>query len=72
MLDWKGQGININGQYILYLFVDDIVIVEEFLQDVEEMLNIMTARATMRIGKNVNLNYVIERYKKWKNKVKMM
>lgn len=39
-LDWNGQGINVNGQYLLHLrFADDIVILTESLHDLKEMLN---------------------------------
>jgi hypothetical protein len=39
-LNWKGRGININGEYISHLrFADDIVIMAETLQDLQLMLN---------------------------------
>jgi hypothetical protein len=40
MLNWKGSGININGEYISYLrFADGIVIMAETLQKLQLMLN---------------------------------
>ncbi|KAL0819976.1 hypothetical protein ABMA28_007973 [Loxostege sticticalis] len=38
-LDWTGQGININGEYVSHLrFADDIVVMAETVQDLERML----------------------------------
>ncbi|XP_046976516.1 uncharacterized protein LOC124542632 [Vanessa cardui] len=55
-LNWKGRGININGEYISHLrFADDIVIVAETLQDLQQMLNDL-ADSSMRIGLRMNLD----------------
>ncbi|KAI8440552.1 hypothetical protein MSG28_001794 [Choristoneura fumiferana] len=55
-LDWKGRGININGEYLSHLrFADDIVIVAETLQDLQHMLNGL-ADSSQRVGLRMNLD----------------
>jgi hypothetical protein len=55
-LNWKGRGININGEYISHLrFADDIVIMAETLQDLQLILNDL-ADFSARIGLRVNLD----------------
>jgi hypothetical protein len=54
-LNWKGRGININGEYISHLrFVNDIFIMAETLQDRHLMLNDL-ADSSVRIGLRMNL-----------------
>jgi hypothetical protein len=56
VLNWKGRGININGEYISHLrFADDIVIMAETLQDLQLMLNEL-ADSFVRIGLRENLD----------------
>ncbi|RVE54059.1 hypothetical protein evm_001182 [Chilo suppressalis] len=55
-LNWKGRGININGERISHLrFADDIVIMAETLQDLQQMLNDL-ADSSIRIGLRMNLD----------------
>jgi hypothetical protein len=55
-LNWRGRGININGEYISHLrFADDIVIMAETLQDLQLMLNDL-ADSSARIGLRMNLD----------------
>jgi hypothetical protein len=55
-LNWKGRGININGEYISHLrFADDIVIMAETLQDLQLMLNDL-ADSSARIVLRMNLD----------------
>ncbi|RVE40575.1 hypothetical protein evm_014776 [Chilo suppressalis] len=55
-LNWKGHGININGERISHLrFADDIVIMAETLQDLQKMLNDL-ADSSIRIGLRMNLD----------------
>jgi hypothetical protein len=55
-LNWKGRGININGEYISHLrFVDDIVIMAETLQELQLMLNHL-ADSSARIGLRIVLD----------------
>jgi hypothetical protein len=55
-LNWKGRGININGEYISHLrFADDIVIMAETMQDLQLMLNGL-ADSSARIGLRMNLD----------------
>ncbi|PZC85070.1 hypothetical protein B5X24_HaOG202834 [Helicoverpa armigera] len=55
-LNWKGRGININGEHISHLrFADDIVIMAETLQDLQQMLNDL-AESSLRIGLRMNLD----------------
>jgi hypothetical protein len=52
-LNWKGRGININGEYISHLrFADDIVIMAQTLQD----LQLMLANFTVCIALWMNLD----------------
>lgn len=54
-IDWKGRGVNINGQYISHLrFADDIVIIAESLQELEKMLNSLSD-SSRRVGLGMNL-----------------
>ncbi|CAG4942909.1 unnamed protein product [Parnassius apollo] len=56
LLDWKGYGININGEYITHLrFADDIVIMAESLEDLSIMLNDLNS-ASQRIGLKMNMD----------------
>jgi hypothetical protein len=49
-LNWKGRGIDINGEYISHLrFADGIVIMAETLQDLQLMLHDL-ANSSVRIG----------------------
>jgi hypothetical protein len=55
-LNWKGRGININGEYTSDLrFADEIVIMAETLQDLQLMLNDL-ADTSARIGLRMNLD----------------
>ncbi|CAG5056668.1 unnamed protein product [Parnassius apollo] len=56
LLDWKGYGININGEYITHLrFADDIVLMAESLKDLSTMLNDLDS-ASQRIGLKMNMD----------------
>ncbi|CAG4942460.1 unnamed protein product [Parnassius apollo] len=56
LLDWKGYGININGEYITHLrFADDIVLMAESLEDLSTMLNDLNS-ASQRIGLKMNMD----------------
>ncbi|CAG4999976.1 unnamed protein product [Parnassius apollo] len=56
LLDWKGYGININGEYITHLrFADDIVLMAESLQDLSTMLNDLNG-VSQRIGLKIKMN----------------
>ena len=55
-LDWKGKGININGEYISHLrFADDIVLMAESLEELNQMLDGL-ASASRCIGLGMNLD----------------
>ncbi|CAK1577928.1 unnamed protein product [Parnassius mnemosyne] len=55
-LDWKGYGININGEYITHLrFADDIVLMAESLEDLSTMLNDLNS-VSQRIGLKMNMD----------------
>jgi hypothetical protein len=55
-LNWKGRGININGEYILHLrFADDIIIMAGTMQDLQQMLNDL-ADSSVSIGLRMNLD----------------
>ena len=55
-LDWTGQGINVNGEYISHLrFADDIVIVAETLEQLDRMLHGLNG-ASRRVGLGMNLD----------------
>lgn len=55
-LDWKGCGININGEHISHLrFADDIVVIAESLQELQQMLDDL-AESSQRIGLRMNLD----------------
>lgn len=54
MLDLKGRGININGQYII-LFANDIVNMAEYLQGLKEVFNsLRDALRLIRLKMNLN------------------
>ncbi|CAK1586319.1 unnamed protein product [Parnassius mnemosyne] len=56
LLDWKGYGININGEYITHLrFADDIVLMAESLEDLSTMLNDLNS-VSQRIGLKMNMD----------------
>ncbi|CAK1580164.1 unnamed protein product [Parnassius mnemosyne] len=56
LLDWKGYGININGEYITHLrFADDIVPMAESLEDLSTMLNDLNS-VSQRIGLKMNMD----------------
>ena len=55
-MQWKGRGININGEYISHLrFADDIAIMAETLQELQQMLNDL-ADSSVRIGLRMNFD----------------
>lgn len=58
MCDWKGKGININGDYILHLkFTGDIVIIATPMPGLDEMFNSLGYQSTSKlIGLKINLN----------------
>lgn len=56
LLEWKGRGININGENVSHLrFADDIVIIAESLEELENMLNGLND-ASQRVGLRMNLD----------------
>jgi exonuclease III len=56
LLDWKGLGININGEYITHLrFADDIVIMAETMEDLSTMLDGLSG-ASQQVGLKMNMD----------------
>ncbi|XP_072938941.1 uncharacterized protein [Epargyreus clarus] len=56
LMEWKGFGINIDGEYITHLrFADDIVIMAESLEDLNTMLNDL-CDASQRVGLKMNMD----------------
>nr|XP_026485065.1 uncharacterized protein LOC113392732 [Vanessa tameamea] len=56
LLDWKGFGININGEYISHLrFADDIVVMAETMEDLNTMLDDL-GKASERVGFKMNMD----------------
>jgi hypothetical protein len=56
VLDWKGRGININGEYITQLrFADDIVVMAETMEDHSAMLADL-CRASDRVSLKMNMD----------------
>ncbi|CAK1594467.1 unnamed protein product [Parnassius mnemosyne] len=56
LLDWKGYGINIKGEYITHLrFADDIVLMAESLEGLSTMLNDLNS-VSQRIGLKMNMD----------------
>ena len=54
--DWKGFGININGEYLTHLrFADDIVLMAETLEDLNTMLEDLS-NASQRVGLKMNMD----------------
>ncbi|WP_337242217.1 reverse transcriptase domain-containing protein, partial [Proteus faecis] len=55
-LEWKGCGININGEYITHLrFADDIVVMAESLEDLSTMLNDLN-EVSRQVGLEMNMD----------------
>lgn len=56
LMDWKGLGININGEYITHLrFADDIVVMAETLEDLGTMLADLNG-ASEHVGLKMNMD----------------
>ncbi|KAI8438500.1 hypothetical protein MSG28_010984 [Choristoneura fumiferana] len=56
VLDWKGRGININGEYFTHLrFADDIVVMAETMEDLGAMLADLS-RVFDRVGLKMNMD----------------
>ena len=56
VLDWRGLGINVNGEYITHLrFADDIVVMAETVEDLSTMLDDLS-RASERVGLKMNMD----------------
>ncbi len=56
LLEWKGSGININGEYITHLrFADDIVVMAESLEDLSTMLDDL-CRVSQQVGLRMNMD----------------
>lgn len=56
LLEWKGLGININGEYITHLrFADDIVVMAESLKDLSTMLDGLN-RVSQQVGLKMNMD----------------
>lgn len=56
VLDWKGLGININGEYVTHLrFADDIVVMAETMEELSTMLDDLS-RASERVGLRMNMD----------------
>ena len=56
VLDWRGLGINVNGEYITHLrFADDIVVMAETMEDLSTMLDDLS-RASGRVGLKMNMD----------------
>ncbi|KAI8424369.1 hypothetical protein MSG28_002896 [Choristoneura fumiferana] len=56
VLDWKGRGININGEYFTHLrFADDIVVMAETMEDLGAMLADLS-RVSDRVGLKMNMD----------------
>ncbi|XP_063539716.1 uncharacterized protein LOC134748833 [Cydia strobilella] len=56
VLDWKGRGINVNGEYITHLrFADDIVVMAETMEDLSAMLADLS-RVSERVGLKMNMD----------------
>jgi hypothetical protein len=55
-LDWRGFGININGEYMTHLrFADDIVVMAETLEDLSRMLEDLN-RVSQQVGLKINMD----------------
>ncbi|RVE40503.1 hypothetical protein evm_014848 [Chilo suppressalis] len=55
LLDWKGRGININGEYLSHLrFADDVVLMAETLEDLNTMLEDLSS-ASQKVGLKMNM-----------------
>lgn len=55
VLDLKGRGININGEYFTHLrFADDIVVIDETMEDLSAMLTDLN-RVFDRVGLKMNM-----------------
>ncbi|KAG6440870.1 hypothetical protein O3G_MSEX001526 [Manduca sexta] len=56
LFQWKGFGININGEYITHLrFADDIVVLAESLEDLSTMLEDLN-RVSQQVGLKMNMD----------------
>ena len=56
VLEWRGRGININGEYITHLrFADDIVVMAETTEELSTMLGDLS-RASERVGLKMNMD----------------
>jgi hypothetical protein len=56
LLDWRGFGININGEYMTHLrFADDIVVMSETLEDLSTMLDDLN-RVSQQVGLKMNMD----------------
>lgn len=60
LLDWKGLGININGQYITHLrFADDIVVMAKSMEELGTMLEGLN-RVSQRVSLKLNMDSKLE------------
>ncbi|CAH2085381.1 unnamed protein product [Euphydryas editha] len=56
LMEWKGRGININGEHLSHLrFADDIVILAESLEELGIMLSDLNS-ASQRVGLKMNMD----------------
>jgi hypothetical protein len=56
LLDWRGFGIDINGEYMTHLrFADDIVVMAETLEDLSTMLEDLN-RLSQKVGLKMNMD----------------
>ena len=56
LLEWKGFGINVNGEYITHLrFADDIVVMANSMEDLSTMLEGLN-RVSQQVGLKMNMD----------------
>jgi hypothetical protein len=56
LLDWKGSGININGEYLTHLrFADDVVLMAETMEDLNTMLEDLS-NASQSVGLKMHMD----------------
>ncbi|KAI8433263.1 hypothetical protein MSG28_015334 [Choristoneura fumiferana] len=57
VLDWKGRGINNNGEYFTHLrFADDIVVMAETMEDLSAMLADLSRVVSDRVSLKINMD----------------
>jgi hypothetical protein len=57
LLDWRGFGININGEYMTHLrFADGIVVMAETLEDLSTMLEDLNRVSKQQVGLKMNMD----------------